>query len=59
MEELHFRIPEKDTFDCKNPSNIFEGIILANNNCATGDTNKNEHSSILMPYYNFNLYIIV
>ena len=40
-----FIIPEKDTIDCKNPSNIFEGIKLANKNRATGATNQNEHSS--------------
>ena len=40
-----FIIPEKDSIDCKNPSNIFEGIKLANKNRATGATNQNEHSS--------------
>ena len=40
-----FIIPEKETIDCQNPSNIFEGIKLANKNRATGATNQNEHSS--------------
>ena len=40
-----FIIPEKDTIDCLSPSNIFEGIKLANKNRATGATNQNEHSS--------------
>ena len=40
-----FIIPEKETIDCKNPTNIFEGIKLANKNRATGATNQNEHSS--------------
>ena len=40
-----FIIPEKETIDCLTPSNIFEGIKLANKNRATGATNQNEHSS--------------
>ena len=40
-----FIIPEKETIDCRSPSNVFEGIKLANKNRATGATNQNEHSS--------------
>ena len=40
-----FIIPEKESIDCKNPKEIFEGIHLANKNRATGATNQNERSS--------------
>ena len=40
-----FIIPEKETIDCLSPSNVFDGIKLANKNRATGATNQNEHSS--------------
>ena len=40
-----FIIPEKESKDCKNPKEIFEGIHLANANRATGATNQNERSS--------------